>query len=187
MLIPVGFHQLASFDSAAVGLGKGISIVDRAHPPTVNTAGSGYKTGDMLTASGGTALTAFQKTILRVETVDTAGAILTVSVQVAGAYTSKPSNAVTFTGGAGSGAKFDLTWVDDVPPENAVSAELRADTQEARLRDDGTDPTAAVGIAIKATDSAPYTYKGPLKLAKVIGHDGTALLNVAFYGIRRYQ
>lgn len=71
--------------------------------------GSGYVVGDVLTVSGGEVTIAAQ---LTVETVDTGGEILTVSVSNAGLYPVPPESPAVVTGGSGSSATFDLTFVN---------------------------------------------------------------------------
>ena len=84
----------------------------------VDDAGTGYTVGDVLTLSGGEVTIPAQ---LTVETVDTGGEILTVSISNAGLYPVPPENPVSVTGGSGSDATFTLTfnnpykfWVHEV-------------------------------------------------------------------------
>lgn len=72
-------------------------------------AGSGYAAGDILTVEGGEFTIQAQ---LTVETVDTGGEILTVSISNAGVYSAPPDNPVTVTGGGGSDATFTLTFLN---------------------------------------------------------------------------
>ena len=71
----------------------------------IDTQGSGYTNGDVLTVSGGTAGTAAQLTV----TVS-GGLITAIAVTTAGSYTVLPTNAVSVTGGTGTGAKFYMQW-----------------------------------------------------------------------------
>jgi len=71
--------------------------------------GSGYVVGDVLTVVGGEVTIPAQ---LTVETIDTGGEIQTVSVSNAGLYPVPPESPVTVTGGSGSSATFDLTFVN---------------------------------------------------------------------------
>jgi hypothetical protein len=74
---------------------------------TVQAGGSGYVVGNTLTVVGGTFSTAAQ---LRVDAVDGGGAVTATSfVNTAGAYSVLPANPVSVTGGAGSGATFNIT------------------------------------------------------------------------------
>jgi hypothetical protein len=73
---------------------------------TVQSGGTGYTVGNVLTVSGGTPQTAVQLTVSTVS----AGVITAVTVSNAGAYTALPTNPVSVTGGTGSGATFNLTW-----------------------------------------------------------------------------
>lgn len=74
---------------------------------TINAAGSGYAVGNVLSVAGGTSTTT---ATIRVLEVTPAGAIVRAKVQQVGLYSVNPTltgNAVT--GGAGSGATFNLT------------------------------------------------------------------------------
>jgi len=79
-------------------------------------AGTGYGVGNTLTLSGGTFATA---AILTVTAVNS-GAITGVNVTTVGAYSVLPTNPVSVTGGAGSGATFALTW-QQVPASYTVN------------------------------------------------------------------
>ena len=76
---------------------------------TPDDAGTGYAVGDVLTISGGEVIIPAQ---LTVETVDTGGEILTVSISNAGSYPVPPENPAAVTGGSGSDATFELTFVN---------------------------------------------------------------------------
>lgn len=71
----------------------------------IDTQGSGYTNGDVLTVSGGTSTTAAQLTL----TVS-GGLITEITVSLAGSYTVLPTNPVSVTGGTGTGAKFYMQW-----------------------------------------------------------------------------
>lgn len=73
---------------------------------TVSAGGSGYAVGNVLTISGGTSTTAATVTVATVSS----GAVLTVTISNAGAYTAVPTNPAATTGGAGSGATFTLSF-----------------------------------------------------------------------------
>ncbi len=67
--------------------------------------GSGYKVGNVLTVQGGASTTSAQ---LTVDSVTANGAILTFTISRPGSYSVNPANPAAVTGGAGSGAEFDL-------------------------------------------------------------------------------
>lgn len=71
--------------------------------------GTGYVVGNVLTdnAATGTATTRFQ---YRVDAVDSAGAIIDMSVATVGSYSVLPTNPVTLTGGSGTGATVTPFW-----------------------------------------------------------------------------
>lgn len=58
---------------------------------------------------------------------------------------------------------------------------LRAETQSVRFRDDGSDPTASVGMLLLTTDP-PFPYWGDLSDIKFIETQASAALSVAYYG-----
>ena len=74
---------------------------------TVAAGGTGYTVGDILTVVGGTQ--SGGAATLTVATVS-AGAVVTVTISNAAAYSVLPTNPVSVTGGTGSGATFNLTW-----------------------------------------------------------------------------
>lgn len=65
-------------------------------------------------------------------------------------------------------------------PDGARLAFLKAETQTVRWRDDGTDPTASVGMQMLTTDPA-FIYSGDLSAIKFIQTSASAALSVAFY------
>lgn len=68
-------------------------------------------------------------------------------------------------------------------PDGASIAVMTVETNNIMWRDDGTDPTASVGIRMTTTDQ-PFVYRGNLKTLKVIEVTGTPVLNVAYYGTK---
>lgn len=67
-------------------------------------------------------------------------------------------------------------------PTNAVPATLaliQAEVQNVRWRDDGTNPTASVGMLLVVGDILPYT--GDLSKLKFIEATTGAKLNVSYY------
>ncbi len=75
---------------------------------SVNAGGTGYTAGDTLTVTGGTGSILAE---LTVSTVNGSGVITGVSISNAGLYTTKPTNPVSVSGGTGSNATFNLTFV----------------------------------------------------------------------------
>ena len=74
---------------------------------TVQAAGTGYVVGNTLTVVGGTSSVTAQ---LRVDAINGSGGVTATSfVTSAGAYSVLPTNPVSVTGGAGSGATFNIT------------------------------------------------------------------------------
>ena len=65
-------------------------------------------------------------------------------------------------------------------PATARVALIQCETQNVRWRDDGTAPTAALGILLATTVSG-YWYTGDLSAIKFIEVTGSAKLNVSYY------
>ena len=66
-------------------------------------------------------------------------------------------------------------------PSGAQVALIQAEPQNCRWRDDGTDPTAAIGMQIAAGNSVLYV--GELSAFKVIQEAANAKVNVSFYAM----
>jgi len=64
-------------------------------------------------------------------------------------------------------------------PEGADTAMIQAENQQVRWRDDGTNPTATVGMFIPAGQSIWFT--GNLSRVKFIEEAPSAKLDVAYY------
>ena len=64
-------------------------------------------------------------------------------------------------------------------PNGARLAYLSAEAQDVRLRGDGTDPTAAIGLLVKA-GSQPFLYQGDINTLKAIEAAASAKLNVEY-------
>jgi hypothetical protein len=65
-------------------------------------------------------------------------------------------------------------------PKGALVALIQAETTDVRWRDDGTDPTASVGMLIGAGTTLAYT--GDLNEISFIQASASATLNISFYG-----
>lgn len=96
-----------------VGIGSGytsaptVTVVDRSiSAATPVAAGTGYAVGNVLTLTGGTFVTAATVTVA---TIDGSGGVTSVTVTTGGDYSVPPTNPVSVTGGAGSGATFNIT------------------------------------------------------------------------------
>lgn len=81
---------------------------------------------------------------------------------------------------AGTAAVFSLT-VPGVATNSArpITALIQAETQGLRWRDDGTDPTTAIGMLIPAGETLEYT--GPLAKLRLINATAGAVANISYY------
>jgi hypothetical protein len=64
-------------------------------------------------------------------------------------------------------------------PTNAKFCVIQAQTQDCRWRDDGTAPTASVGMVLAA--GASMLYEGELSRFKIIETTTSAKVNVSYY------
>jgi hypothetical protein len=65
-------------------------------------------------------------------------------------------------------------------PAGATIAVITVEAEAARYRDDGTAPTASVGILLPVA-SPPYFYAGPLSAFQIIQTTNGAIVNVSYY------
>jgi len=66
-----------------------------------------------------------------------------------------------------------------VPPDGATYALIQAEAQSVRWRDDGTNPSASVGMIITANTYLEYT--GNPATFKFIEVTSGAILNISYY------
>ena len=66
------------------------------------------------------------------------------------------------------------------PPAGARIAQIDAEAQPVRWRDDGSNPTATVGMRIPV--GSELKYSGDLSAIKFIAETAGAILNVSYYG-----
>lgn len=64
-------------------------------------------------------------------------------------------------------------------PQMANLAVICSTGQNARLRDDGTAPTASTGLPLVVNQ--PFTYDGQLDKVKIIAEAGTATVEILYY------
>lgn len=67
-------------------------------------------------------------------------------------------------------------------PADAQVALIRAEAQALRWRDDGTAPTATVGVPMLVAD-APLEFSGNLAALQVIAQVAGGIANIAYYKI----
>jgi hypothetical protein len=65
------------------------------------------------------------------------------------------------------------------PPQGATLALIVPETQNVRWRDDGTNPTASIGMPIFV--GASLSYDGDFNKIKFIEETSSAKLNVSYY------
>ena len=65
-------------------------------------------------------------------------------------------------------------------PANSTCALIQAETQSVRWRDDGTNPTASVGMVLAAGETIFFT--GSMSAFRAIAVAASAKLNVSYYG-----
>jgi hypothetical protein len=82
-------------------------------------------------------------------------------------------------------AAGSLTPAQGLPsiPKGATIALLQAEGSNARWTDDGSTPTATVGMLLLNAAAGEQMYYGDLSKIKVIQTAGTTILNVTYYKI----
>lgn len=68
-------------------------------------------------------------------------------------------------------------------PAGTDYALICSETQAVRWRDDGSDPTASVGVRL-ITTIAPQKFGGQLSRLKFIEETSSAKLNISYYGTK---
>jgi len=97
------------------------------------------------------------------------------AIPVAGAILTPLGIAQDTTISAASG----LPTVSGSIPAATTVALIQVTGQNCRWRDDGTDPTAAIGIQLGAGTS--FWYRGTFSAFKIIEEAASAVLNVAYF------
>jgi hypothetical protein len=74
------------------------------------------------------------------------------------------------------------TGLTDVPAGTATMV-FSVEGEPVRYRDDGTAPTATVGVLLPVTTGEPYVYISPIGIRSIqfIPTTGSATINAAFY------
>ena len=81
--------------------------------------------------------------------------------------------------GAGQYALAVATATSLTPPTGASIAEICVETAGIRYRDDGTAPTALVGLPVAA--GTCWAYAGPLSAIQFIAQTGSPTIDVSYY------
>ena len=66
-------------------------------------------------------------------------------------------------------------------PKGATYAVIQAEGADIRWRDDGTDPTASVGMVIASGDTLPFAAR--LGAVRFIQETAGGVLNISYYGL----
>jgi len=103
----IDFHKPYKRKPRQVWITKRVDDANIVTAAAIVNGGSSYAVNNILTVVGGTGTAA----TLKVTTVST-GVITGITINAVGAYTVNPTNPVLVTGGAGSGATFNLTLKD---------------------------------------------------------------------------
>ena len=82
-------------------------------------------------------------------------------------------------GAAQMGLSVGGTAVALTVPAGSTSAEICVESNAIRYRDDGTAPTASVGMPVLVSTCFPYA--GPLTAIQLIAQTGTASVSVSYY------
>lgn len=69
-----------------------------------------------------------------------------------------------------------------VIPPGALGALLQAEAQNIRWRDDGTNPTATVGMILLSGQPPVWFSGAQMRAAKFLQATSGAILNISFYG-----
>jgi hypothetical protein len=64
-------------------------------------------------------------------------------------------------------------------PANATIAEICVETQGIRYRDDGTAPTASIGMPVAS--GTCFQYAGPLSAIQIIQQTSSATIDISYY------
>jgi hypothetical protein len=73
-----------------------------------------------------------------------------------------------------------LSTISGGIPARARMAIISVETANARYRDDGTAPTASVGVQL-VSGVAPFVYAGDLTAIQFVAVSGSPVINAAFY------
>lgn len=93
---------------------------------------------------------------------------------------STPTNRVLKALGYVQDTSIDTAQALPSIPQGATRARIQVTAQAARWRDDGTAPTASVGMPLAV--GSELVYEGNLATIKIISAVAGAVLNVAYYG-----
>lgn len=159
-MISVGYYQITDLSAAVpIHIATGsVSDATNAAPIVITSSSHGLDTGDLVIIEGVAGNTAANG-VWSITKVDANKFSLDGSV----------GNAAYTSGGA---------WYQQ--PHNSHWAMIQAEDKAVRWRDDGTAPTASVGMVLAAGESLLYPAMS-IRSLRVIEVEGSAKLSVTFY------
>lgn len=92
--------------------------------------------------------------------------------------------AIKSSASAGAYQQMSVTTVVNLTtvPAQATYALISPETNGIRWRDDGTDPTAAIGMPVAA--GSTLTYDGDPTKIRIVSQSGTSTVNVSYFVAR---
>lgn len=92
----------------------------------------------------------------------------------------KPNGYAQYTSlAAAKSLKTDAPATGTILPDRSIKALIQAETQDIRWTDDGTTPTAAIGMLLKA--NTVLEFEGNLATFKMIEVAASAKVNISYY------
>lgn len=91
----------------------------------------------------------------------------------------KPNGYAQYTAVATVKKLTDVPTIGNAMPDKSIRAHIQAEAQDIRWRDDGQDPSASVGMLLKA--STVLEYEGNLETIRFIEAAASAKVNVNYY------
>lgn len=132
----------------------------------VAAGGAGYRVGDVLNVTGGTAVVRAAR--VYVSAVNSSGAVTAVAVDDAGLYSALPANPAATTGGSGAGATVTLTasTVTNFVPGDIVLAAGFAELANNGIKTIASYIPGVITVVEAVTDETPSTGAS----IKTVGH-----------------
>jgi len=164
-LAPKGYSQI----TVGANLTGTITAATKANPAVITSAAHGLSTGQKV------------KITAVVGMVELNGITFTITRIDANSFSLDGINSTAYTTYVSDGT-WTLEAMAVTVPDGATYALVQCETQNFRWRDDGTDPTASVGMLLVAAAAYQMLSVADLAALKFIPVAATCKLNVAFYG-----